>query len=122
MNYCVVLYFSLVTGSFFVLHGKTCGFVLVCFIYGLLICNLTVNGRIVMFSGRSRIIGLFNRLCAHLKNSLACVYYIFEVRHKPSNNEDFIEDIVKIINGRYKGLSGKKCLKKKKKKEHAIFL
>ncbi|NXT38458.1 RECQ1 helicase, partial [Pelecanoides urinatrix] len=30
----------------------------------------------------------------------------YEVRHKPSNNEDFIEDIVKIINGRYKGLSG----------------
>ncbi|NWR51622.1 RECQ1 helicase, partial [Regulus satrapa] len=30
----------------------------------------------------------------------------YEVRHKPSNNEDFIEDIVKTINGRYKGLSG----------------
>ncbi|XP_025891556.1 ATP-dependent DNA helicase Q1 [Nothoprocta perdicaria] len=30
----------------------------------------------------------------------------YEVRHKPSNNEDFIEDIVKLINGRYKGLSG----------------
>nr|XP_009670182.1 PREDICTED: ATP-dependent DNA helicase Q1 [Struthio camelus australis]XP_009670183.1 PREDICTED: ATP-dependent DNA helicase Q1 [Struthio camelus australis]XP_009670184.1 PREDICTED: ATP-dependent DNA helicase Q1 [Struthio camelus australis]XP_009670185.1 PREDICTED: ATP-dependent DNA helicase Q1 [Struthio camelus australis] len=30
----------------------------------------------------------------------------YEVRYKPSNNEDFIEDIVKIINGRYKGLSG----------------
>ncbi|XP_032301942.1 ATP-dependent DNA helicase Q1 [Coturnix japonica] len=30
----------------------------------------------------------------------------YEVRHKPSNNDDFIEDIVKIINGRYKGLSG----------------
>ncbi|KFW00701.1 ATP-dependent DNA helicase Q1, partial [Eurypyga helias] len=29
----------------------------------------------------------------------------YEVRHKPSNNEDFIEDIVKVINGRYKGLS-----------------
>ncbi|TFK06076.1 ATP-dependent DNA helicase Q1 [Platysternon megacephalum] len=28
------------------------------------------------------------------------------VRQKPSNSEDFIEDIVKIINGRYKGLSG----------------
>lgn len=74
-----------------------------------------------MFSGRSRIIGLFNRLCAYLKNSLACVYYIFEVRHKPSNNEDFIEDIVKIINGRYKGLSGKKCLKKKKKRKKSML-
>ncbi|NWZ29305.1 RECQ1 helicase, partial [Asarcornis scutulata] len=30
----------------------------------------------------------------------------YEVRHKPSSNEDFIEDIVKVINGRYKGLSG----------------
>ncbi|NXW73714.1 RECQ1 helicase, partial [Hirundo rustica] len=30
----------------------------------------------------------------------------YEVRHKPSSNEDFIEDIVKTINGRYKGLSG----------------
>ncbi|OWK59565.1 ATP-dependent DNA helicase Q1 [Lonchura striata] len=30
----------------------------------------------------------------------------YEVRHKPSNNEDFIEDIVKTINGRYKGMSG----------------
>ncbi|XP_006121339.2 ATP-dependent DNA helicase Q1 [Pelodiscus sinensis] len=30
----------------------------------------------------------------------------YEVRQKPSNSEDFIEDIVKIINGRYKGLSG----------------
>ncbi|XP_064012063.1 ATP-dependent DNA helicase Q1 isoform X2 [Pogoniulus pusillus] len=30
----------------------------------------------------------------------------YEVRYKPSNNEDFIEDIVKLINGRYKGLSG----------------
>lgn len=74
-----------------------------------------------MFSGRSRIIGLFNRRCAHLKNSLACVYYIFEVRHKPSNNEDFIEDIVKIITGRYKGLSGKKCLKKKKKRKKSML-
>ncbi|NWT04565.1 RECQ1 helicase, partial [Mionectes macconnelli] len=30
----------------------------------------------------------------------------YEVRHKPSNNEDFIEDIVRTINERYKGLSG----------------
>ncbi|XP_077026361.1 ATP-dependent DNA helicase Q1 [Tamandua tetradactyla] len=30
----------------------------------------------------------------------------YEVRQKPSNNEDFIEDIVKLINGRYKGQSG----------------
>ncbi|OWK03909.1 RECQL, partial [Cervus elaphus hippelaphus] len=28
------------------------------------------------------------------------------VRQKPSNTEDFIEDIVKLINGRYKGQSG----------------
>ncbi|KAM9673882.1 ATP-dependent DNA helicase Q1 isoform 1-T2 [Trichechus inunguis] len=30
----------------------------------------------------------------------------YEVRQKPSNTEDFIEDIVKLINGRYKGQSG----------------
>ncbi|XP_028735711.1 ATP-dependent DNA helicase Q1 isoform X2 [Peromyscus leucopus] len=30
----------------------------------------------------------------------------YEVRQKPSNAEDFIEDIVKLINGRYKGQSG----------------
>ncbi|POI29114.1 hypothetical protein CIB84_007136 [Bambusicola thoracicus] len=48
----------------------------------------------------------FNRPNLYYENSVAHVYYVFEVRHKPSNNEDFIEDIVKIINGRYKGLSG----------------
>lgn len=51
----------------------------------------------------------------------------FEVRHKPSNNEDFIEDIVRIINGRYKGLSGKKLVKIRttttlKKKKVFFFL
>ncbi|KAM4820402.1 ATP-dependent DNA helicase Q1 [Thomomys bottae] len=30
----------------------------------------------------------------------------YEVRQKPSNTEEFIEDIVKLINGRYKGQSG----------------
>ncbi|XP_058414653.1 ATP-dependent DNA helicase Q1 [Diceros bicornis minor] len=30
----------------------------------------------------------------------------YEVRQKPSNTEDFIEDVVKLINGRYKGQSG----------------
>ncbi|XP_029810247.1 ATP-dependent DNA helicase Q1 isoform X2 [Suricata suricatta] len=30
----------------------------------------------------------------------------YEIRQKPSNTEDFIEDIVKLINGRYKGQSG----------------
>ncbi|XP_037592415.1 ATP-dependent DNA helicase Q1 isoform X2 [Cebus imitator] len=30
----------------------------------------------------------------------------YEVRQKPPNTEDFIEDIVKLINGRYKGQSG----------------
>uniref|UniRef100_A0A7N4P7P5 ATP-dependent DNA helicase n=1 Tax=Sarcophilus harrisii TaxID=9305 RepID=A0A7N4P7P5_SARHA len=30
----------------------------------------------------------------------------YEVRQKPSNTDDFIEDIVKLINGRYKGQSG----------------
>ncbi|XP_004713848.1 ATP-dependent DNA helicase Q1 [Echinops telfairi] len=30
----------------------------------------------------------------------------YEVRQKPSNTEDFIEDIVKLINGRYKSQSG----------------
>ncbi|KAL2776755.1 ATP-dependent DNA helicase Q1 [Daubentonia madagascariensis] len=30
----------------------------------------------------------------------------YEVRQKPSNTEDFIEDIIKLINGRYKGQSG----------------
>ncbi|XP_023574830.1 ATP-dependent DNA helicase Q1 [Octodon degus] len=30
----------------------------------------------------------------------------YEVRQKPSNTEDFIEDIVKLINGRYRGQSG----------------
>lgn len=30
----------------------------------------------------------------------------YEVRQKPSNTEDFIEDIVKLISGRYKGQSG----------------
>ncbi|MEE6477392.1 hypothetical protein FKM82_011497 [Ascaphus truei] len=30
----------------------------------------------------------------------------YEVRLKPSNAEDFLEDIVKLINGRYKGQSG----------------
>uniref|UniRef100_A0A3Q2L9X2 ATP-dependent DNA helicase n=1 Tax=Equus caballus TaxID=9796 RepID=A0A3Q2L9X2_HORSE len=30
----------------------------------------------------------------------------YEVRQKPSNTEDFIEDVVKLIHGRYKGQSG----------------
>lgn len=30
----------------------------------------------------------------------------YEVRQKPSSTEDFIEDVVKLINGRYKGQSG----------------
>lgn len=30
----------------------------------------------------------------------------YEVRQKPSSEEDFIEDIVKLINGRYRGQSG----------------
>ncbi|KAJ8786008.1 hypothetical protein J1605_006588 [Eschrichtius robustus] len=35
----------------------------------------------------------------------------YEVRQKPSNTEDFIEDIVKLINGRYKGQSGRDDMK-----------
>lgn len=61
-----------------------------------------------MTVGRSRVTELSDRLFTNLKNSLTRAFS-FEVRHKPSNNEDFIEDIVKVINGRYKGLSGKQC-------------
>ena len=41
---------------------------------------------------------LINLLCNKLAFS--------QIRQKPSNTEDFIEDIVKLINGRYKGQSG----------------
>lgn len=60
----------------------------------------------IHYTGRSRVTELSDRLFTNLKNSLTRAFS-FEVRHKPSNNEDFIEDIVKVINGRYKGLSGK---------------
>lgn len=116
-NVVIHCVFSLATGSFIVLHGKTCGFVFV-FFYGLLRCNLTVHKEdiIILVTCRTVVfivleevewIGLFGRLCATWR-TLIYVCCIFEVRHKPSNNEDFIEDIVKMINGRYKGLSGKK--------------
>lgn len=95
--------------------GKFVGF----FFYGLLRCNLSLYNQSMVilvkqqsscihYTGRSRVIELSDRLFTNLKNCLTHVFS-FEVRHKPSSNEDFIEDIVKVINGRYKGLSGKQC-------------
>uniref|UniRef100_A0A8C5KYY9 ATP-dependent DNA helicase n=1 Tax=Jaculus jaculus TaxID=51337 RepID=A0A8C5KYY9_JACJA len=47
----------------------------------------------------------------------------YEVRQKPSNADDFIEDIVKLINGRYKGQSGIiYCFSQKDSEQVAISL
>ncbi|KAJ1164916.1 hypothetical protein NDU88_005348 [Pleurodeles waltl] len=49
---------------------------------------------------------LYVKKCITFTASFNRPNLFYEVRAKPSNNEDFIEDIVKVINGRYKGQSG----------------
>ncbi|XP_075863726.1 ATP-dependent DNA helicase Q1 isoform X1 [Microcebus murinus] len=66
--------------------------------------GLTATATNHVLKDAQKILGVENCFTFTASFNRPNLYY--EVRQKPSNMEDFIEDIVKLLNGRYKGQSG----------------
>uniref|UniRef100_A0A2K6GSV9 ATP-dependent DNA helicase n=1 Tax=Propithecus coquereli TaxID=379532 RepID=A0A2K6GSV9_PROCO len=66
--------------------------------------GLTATATNHVLKDAQKILGVENCFTFTASFNRPNLYY--EVRQKPSNMEDFIEDVVKLVNGRYKGQSG----------------